>query len=52
VWLGSNLSPERAHALAQVPKVAGLVFPAGYEIKPGLRDFDQLEAVFEALEVE
>jgi phosphoribosylanthranilate isomerase len=31
---------------------AGLVFASGEEIKPGLRDFDQLEAVFEALEEE
>jgi phosphoribosylanthranilate isomerase len=30
--------------------VSGLVFASGHEIKPGLRDFDQLEALFEALE--
>jgi phosphoribosylanthranilate isomerase len=29
---------------------AGLILAGGHEIKPGLRDFTELEAVFEALE--
>ena len=52
LWLGPGLHPTRARALTQQFKLAGLVFPSGDEVKPGLRDFDQLEAVFEALETE
>ena len=51
LWLGPGLHPERARALATGLALAGLSFPSGDEVKPGLRDFDQLEAVFEALEV-
>ena len=52
LWLGPGLRPERARELVGQLQLAGLVFPSGDEVKPGLRDFDQLEAVFEALEVE
>lgn len=52
LWLGPGLLPERARNLANQLPLAGLSFPSGDEVKPGLRDFDQLEAVFEALEVE
>ena len=52
LWLGPGLNPELARDLATQLPVAGLCFPSGDEVKPGLRDFDQLEAVFEALEVD
>jgi len=52
LWLGPGLHPERARELATRLPLAGLSFPSGDEVKPGLRDFDQLEAVFEALETE
>lgn len=52
LWLGPGLDPERARSWATQLPLAGLTFPAGDEVKPGLRDFDQLEAVFEALETE
>lgn len=52
LWLGPGLHPDRAHKLATELQLAGLVFPSGDEVKPGLRDFDQLEAVFEALEID
>ena len=52
LWLGPGLLPERALDLAKQLHLAGLSFPSGDEVKPGLRDFDQLEAVFEALEIE
>ena len=52
LWLGPGLAPTHAVELAQRLPLAGLSFPAGDEVKPGLRDFDQLEAVFEALETE
>ena len=52
LWLGPGLLPDRARDLASQLPLAGLVFQSGDEVKPGLRDFDQLEAVFEALETE
>ena len=52
LWLGPGLHPDRARELATRLPLAGLVFPSGDEVKPGLRDFDQLEAVFEALEID
>ncbi|HEX8505256.1 MAG TPA: hypothetical protein VF630_07805 [Hymenobacter sp.] len=52
LWLGPGLNPAQAQDLAQQLPLAGLFFPSGDEVKPGLRDFDQLEAVFEALEVD
>ena len=52
LWLGPGLWPDRARQLADEFPLAGLVFPSGDEVKPGLRDFDQLEAVFEALEID
>ncbi len=52
LWLGPGLHPERALALTTEVRPAGLSLPSGDEVKPGLRDFDQLEAVFEALETE
>ena len=52
LWLGPGLLPETAHELASELPLAGLCFPSGDEVKPGLRDFDQLEAVFEALEID
>ena len=52
LWLGPGLLPERARDLATQLQLAGLSFPSGDEVKPGLRDFDQLEAVFEALEID
>ena len=47
-WLGGQFRPEMIQqALALAPQ--GFILEGGHEIKPGLRDFDQLEAVFEAL---
>lgn len=51
LWLGPGLLPTHARQALTVHP-AGLAFASGHEIKPGLRDFDQLEAVFEALEEE
>ena len=52
LWLGPGLLPARARDLATQLPLAGLAFASGDEVKPGLRDFDQLEAVFEALEID
>ena len=51
VWLTGTFAPtELADLLAARP--AGLILQGGDEIKPGLRDFTELEALFEALETE
>lgn len=52
LWLGPGLHPEQARELVNLLPLAGIVLPSGDEVKPGLRDFDQLEAVFEALEID
>lgn len=52
LWLGPGLNPAAAHSLATQLTLAGVCLPSGNEVKPGLRDFDQLEAVFEALEID
>ncbi|GAB3635991.1 hypothetical protein GCM10027422_15810 [Hymenobacter arcticus] len=50
LWLASPTDPTEAADLAQQVHPAGLILAGGDEIKPGLRDFTELEAVFEALE--
>ena len=52
LWLGPGLNPAQARELVNLLPLAGIVLPSGDEVKPGLRDFDQLEAVFEALEID
>lgn len=50
IWLAGPADPTEAADLAQQVHPAGLILAGGDEIKPGLRDFTELEAVFEALE--
>ncbi|MVN75717.1 hypothetical protein GO988_05200 [Hymenobacter sp. HMF4947] len=50
LWLAAPTNPTEAADLAQQVHPAGLILMGGDEIKPGLRDFTELEAVFEALE--
>ncbi|MGI4874477.1 MAG: hypothetical protein ACRYFX_25250 [Janthinobacterium lividum] len=50
LWLAGPTDPTQAADLAQQVHPAGLILEGGHEIKPGLRDFTELEAVFEALE--
>ena len=50
LWLAGPPAPTEAADLAQHVRPAGLILEGGDEIKPGLRDFTELEAVFEALE--
>jgi phosphoribosylanthranilate isomerase len=50
LWLNGDFTPEVLPALLAAVRPAGLVLEGGNEIKPGLRDFTELEAVFEALE--
>ena len=50
LWLAGPTDPTQAADTAQRVHPAGLILAGGDEIKPGLRDFTELEAVFEALE--
>jgi phosphoribosylanthranilate isomerase len=50
LWLAGPTDPTQAAETAQHVHPAGLILAGGDEIKPGLRDFTELEAVFEALE--
>ncbi len=50
LWLGAGFAPTGLRAYVEQLRPAGIVLEGGDEIKPGLRDFDELEAIFEALE--
>ena len=50
LWLSGDFTPETLPALLSEVHPAGLVLEGGNEIKLGLRDFTELEALFEALE--
>ncbi|QIX59770.1 hypothetical protein HER32_00605 [Hymenobacter sp. BT18] len=51
VWLAAGFAEGISlRELLQQVHVAGIVLEGGQEIKPGLRDFDEMEKVFEALE--
>ena len=50
VWLSGAITPENVGKLLDAIQPAGLILQGGNELKPGLRDFTELEAVFEALE--
>ena len=52
LWLSGAFDPATLSALVATVRPAGLILEGGDEIKPGLRDFTELEAVFEALEEE
>ena len=52
VFLGAGITPENANSLCELPGFFGFALDSGDEIKPGLRDFDQLAAILESLELE
>jgi phosphoribosylanthranilate isomerase len=51
LFLGFGINPENSSLLAEIPGLAGLAMDGGDEIKPGLRDFDQLASILENLEL-
>ena len=51
LFLGFGIHPENASMLSEIPGLVGLALDGGDEIKPGLRDFDQLATVLENLEL-
>jgi phosphoribosylanthranilate isomerase len=52
LFLGAGITPKNASSLSELPGLYGFALDGGDEIKPGLRDFDQLAAILESLELE
>ena len=52
VFLGAGITPANASSLSELPGLYGFALDGGDEIKPGLRDFDQLAAILESLELD
>jgi phosphoribosylanthranilate isomerase len=52
VLLGFGIQADNASKLSTLPGVHGLALDGGDEIKPGLRDFDQLADILESLELD
>jgi phosphoribosylanthranilate isomerase len=53
LWLGTDFAPPSSiREFVEQVQPAGLVLEGGEEIKTGLRDFTELEAIFEQLEDE
>jgi phosphoribosylanthranilate isomerase len=52
LFLGAGITAGNANSLCELPGLYGFALDGGDEIKPGLRDFDQLAAILESLEVE
>lgn len=52
VILGAGLSAENVTGLIEELNLKGIVLEGGEEIKPGLKDFDELADILEVLEVD
>lgn len=52
VLLDCPLSPENVESLLQKTGAYGIALNAGYEIRPGYKDYDELADILEALEIE
>ncbi|WP_400190922.1 hypothetical protein [Hymenobacter sp. B81] len=52
IWLAPSFAPDSLRSLIERVHPAGLVLEGGDEIRPGVRDFTELEAIFELLEDE
>ncbi|AIZ63945.1 hypothetical protein PK28_10070 [Hymenobacter sp. DG25B] len=50
IWLAAGFATGKLRDLLNTVQPAGIVLEGGDEIKPGLRDFSEMEAVFEELE--
>ncbi|MCB2376988.1 hypothetical protein LGH70_05310 [Hymenobacter sp. BT635] len=53
LWLGTSFAaPQPVRQFVEEVQPTGIVLEGGQEIKPGLRDFTELETIFEQLEEE
>lgn len=52
IWLAPGFAPASLPQLLNSVQPQGLVLEGGDEIRPGVRDFSEMEAVFEELEID
>ncbi|TVP52803.1 MAG: phosphoribosylanthranilate isomerase [Mongoliibacter sp.] len=52
VLLGFGLEPDSIEKIIENTNIKGIAMEGGDEIKPGLKDFDQLADILESLEIE
>ncbi len=52
VLLGSGINPNNVESIIDKLPIKGITLTGGDEIKPGLKDFDELSEILETLEVE
>lgn len=52
ILVGFGISPSNVEDLTENKSIYGVALDSGDEIKPGLRDFDQLAEILEKLEIE
>ncbi|WP_297334859.1 phosphoribosylanthranilate isomerase [Algoriphagus sp.] len=52
ILLGGNLQPDLVINLPHKLELKGIALAGGEEIKPGLKDFDELAEILDALEIE
>ncbi|QMU28427.1 phosphoribosylanthranilate isomerase [Adhaeribacter radiodurans] len=50
IIIGFGISKENVNEVLQIIKPDGIALKGGQEIKPGLKDFDKLQEIFEELE--
>ncbi|PRY15556.1 phosphoribosylanthranilate isomerase [Pontibacter ummariensis] len=50
LYIGFGLDKENVSATLKTIKPAGIGLQGGHEIKPGLKDFDELQEIFEEIE--
>ncbi|RAK70061.1 hypothetical protein [Hymenobacter edaphi] len=52
IWLAPGFAPGTVRQLLDAVQPRGLVLEGGDEIRPGVRDFSEMETVFEELEID
>ena len=52
IWLAPGFAPRSVRELLTTVQPSGLVLEGGDEIRPGVRDFSEMETVFEELEID
>lgn len=52
ILIGNNVNEDNIHTLLEEIRPAGIALRGGNEIKPGLKDFDEISQILELLETE
>ncbi|MFD2245008.1 phosphoribosylanthranilate isomerase [Pontibacter ruber] len=50
IYLGFGINKDNVNQIMKTVKPAGIGLRGGHEIKPGLKDFDELQEIFEVIE--